>query len=374
MPFSRPIHGGNLVWASAMANCSPQMILDFSASINPLGPPASAIAAIQSSLEDLVSYPDPNYTYLREVFARFHQVPPEWILPGNGAAELLTWACRDLADLQSVCLLTPGFSDYQRALNTFEAKVQQISLPTHSLPPETDMAAIAPLYVDDLALKETLDAEANETVGLLLNNPHNPTGHLFQQDWIVPLLQKFGLVVVDEAFMDFLTPADQQSVIDWVQDYPNLVVIRSLTKFYSLPGLRLGYAIAHPERLQRWQQWRDPWSVNSLADAVGRVVLQDLPFQQRTWDWLAEVQPLLFQELVSLPGLQPFFSAANFLLVQSAQSVTHLQAELLKRHKILLRDCLSFPELGDRYFRIAIRTKEDNQRLLEGLNNVLEAV
>lgn len=367
MPLHRPIHGGNLVWASEIANCSPQLILDFSASINPLGPPVAAIAAIQNSLEDLVSYPDPNYTHLRDSLSQFHQVPPDWILPGNGAAELLTWACRDLAQLQAVCLFTPGFSDYSRALTTFEAKVQTILL-------EFSRSDLDLLSVDDRSLQTTLDTVADQTVGLLLNNPHNPTGHLFQRDWVVALLKKFGLVVVDEAFMDFLPPAEQQSVIDYVQNYPNLVVIRSLTKFYSLPGLRLGYAIAHPERLHRWQQWRDPWSVNTIADAVGQVVLQDLTFQQSTWNWLAEARPLLWQGLTRLAGLHPFPGNANFLLVQTNQSVTQMQTALLKRHQILIRDCLSFPELGDRYFRIAIRTQSDNQRLLTGLTEVLNSV
>jgi histidinol-phosphate/aromatic aminotransferase/cobyric acid decarboxylase-like protein len=194
---------------------------------------------------------------------------------------------------------------------------------------------------------------------------------LFERETIEPLIKQFALVVVDEAFMDFLPPDRQQSLISVVQDYPNLVVLRSLTKFYSLPGLRLGYCIAHPDRIRRWQQWRDPWPVNVLAEAAAVAVVQDTEFQQQTWDWLDSARSQLFQGLGSLPGLQPYQGAANFLLVQSKQPSSQLQEKLLKHSKILIRDCLSFPELGDGYFRVAVRTETDNRRLLEALEAIL---
>lgn len=361
-PLTRPHHGGNLVWASQMAGCSPAAILDFSASINPLGPPASAIAAIQSHLNQLVAYPDPDYTHLRAAIAQFHTLSPDWILPGNGAAELLTWACRDLAALDAVYLPTPAFSDYARALQAFNATVIRHPLANFAEP-------VVNLQLPYPAILR----HSSSQIGLLLNNPHNPTGHLFAPDDLFPFLEQCALVVVDEAFMDFLPPGHAKSLVDWVERFPNLVIVRSLTKFYSLPGLRLGYAIAHPDRLQRWQQWRDPWSVNTLAAAVGEVVLQDTTFQQQTWDWLCQTRPQLMQALARLPGLFPFPSAANFLLVRADAAVPKLQAELLQRHQVLIRDCLSFAELGDRYFRVAIRLPQENQRLIHGLTECLQA-
>jgi len=352
---NRPVHGGNLAWAASLANCSPSALLDFSASINPVGPPPSAIAAIHSHLPDLHSYPDPAYRSLRAALGQFHGIPPDYILPGNGAAELLTWAGRELAELEFTHLLTPAFSDYDRALSAFSAKV--VPLPLHLLSEAWELGAWP-----EAALTQA---------GLLLNNPHNPTGKLFPQEVVWAALQRYAIVVVDEAFMDFL-PADcQQSAIAWVQEFPNLVIVRSLTKFYSLPGLRIGYAIAHPDRLKRWQQWRDPWSVNGLAVAVGEVVVQDREFQQQTFAWLAQAKPQLFTGLASLPGLHPYPSAANFFLVRCDRSVTQIQAQLLQYHQILIRDCLSFPELGDRFFRVAVRSSSENQRLLQGLGEIL---
>ncbi len=359
--MNRPTHGGNLAWAAALAGCSPSFILDFSASINPLGPPKSAIAAIEQQLKDLVAYPDPNYHQLRASLSQLHPtLTPDWILPGNGSAELLTWAARELSKLEETCLLTPAFSDYQRALKAFDAKVREYPLMNFGFS-----------ILDFGLVIANLKSQIQNRRGLLLNNPHNPTGQLFDRETILPCLEQFALVVVDEAFMDFLPPDRQQSLISVVQDYPNLVILRSLTKFYSLPGLRLGYCVAHPDRLRRWQQWRDPWPVNVLAAAAAAAVVKDTAFQQQTWDWLLKARSQLFQGLASIQGLQPYESAANFLLVQSEQPSSQVQEKLLKHRRILIRDCLSFPELGDRFFRVAVRTEADNQRLLEGLDAFL---
>ena len=359
--FNRPLHGGNIAWAAALAGCSPDAILDFSASINPLGPPESVIAAIKSHLPNLKAYPDPDYHQLRVSLSEVHQVPPDWILPGNGSAELLTWAAWDLSELDQTFLITPAFSDYWRAFQAFNAKVVECPL----LSVEGEVVSLESLGWK----KQTLSSLNN---GLLLNNPHNPTGKLFFKETILPLLEMFALVVVDEAFMDFLPPDQEQSLISVVREFPNLVILRSLTKFYSLPGLRLGYAIAHPNRLQRWQARRDPWPVNVLAAAAGEAAIADQLFGQQTWDWLQRSGIKLFQGLANLPGLKPYESAVNFLLVKSAVSTSLLQEKLLKESQILIRDCLSFPELGDRYFRVAVRSQTDNQRLITELAKALD--
>ena len=351
---SRPMHGGNRQWAASFAGIAPEQILDFSASINPLGPPKSAIAAIQSHLTELNHYPDPEYTLLRQALGKFHQLSPEWILAGNGVAELLTWVGRDLSQLSATVLFTPAFTDYYRALKTFDCQVEKHPILFNN---------------QDLNLQVELPQIINShTKGILINNPHNPTGYLFSRDSLLPYLEQFALVVIDEAFMDFLSPEQQQSLIDLVPLHPNLVILRSLTKFYSLPGLRLGYAIAHPDRLQRWQAWRDPWCVNALAVAAGIAVLEDHEFQQQTWTWLAVARSQLFTGLSQIAGLNPLPNAANYLLVKTEIAGSILQKELLQNGKILIRDCLSFPELGDRYFRVAIRLEIENKRLIESLS------
>ncbi|MEL6495998.1 MAG: threonine-phosphate decarboxylase CobD [Cyanobacteria bacterium J06623_7] len=355
--MDRPHHGGNLNWAATIAGCPISALTDFSASINPLGIAPTILAILTNSLSQLTAYPDPEYSELRSHLAQHHHIDPQFILPGNGSAELLTWAARELAQQKFTYLIVPAFNDYQRAISAFDGQIKfvpldlttcgSISLPVPQSPPPHS--------------------------GLLLNNPHNPTGKLWTRETILPYLERFDLVVIDEAFMDFLTPDREQSLISSVVKYPNLVILRSLTKFYSLPGLRIGYAIAHPSRLSRWQQWRDPWSVNTLAVEATIAALQDKNFQQQTWDWLSEARSQLFQQLEQIPPLKPLPGAANYLLVQTERSAMGLQEKLLTEHQIVIRDCMSFPELGDRYFRLAVRLPAENTRLTQAIAAIVKA-
>jgi L-threonine-O-3-phosphate decarboxylase len=358
----RPHHGGNLTWAAALAGCRPQDILDFSASINPLGPPLSVLEAIAQHLTEIRAYPDPSATALREQLSRLHHVPLEWVMAGNGAAELLTWACRSLSEMTQVHLLTPAFGDYWRALKAFDAQVCPHALVATS---GEDTA----LLWQDGAVPDF--DEVGPGAGLLLNNPHNPTGKLYSKSDLLKWANRFSRVAIDEAFMDFLPSEDRHSFISEIGNYPHVVILRSLTKFYSIPGLRLGYAIGHPDLLSQWQSWRDPWSVNALAIAAGVAAVQDVSFQAQTHRWLAAAIPQLREGLAQLPGLDAIPGSVNFVLVRCNTSVIRLQESLLKQHKILIRDCASFPELGDRYFRVAVRTVAENERLLAALRAVL---
>jgi L-threonine-O-3-phosphate decarboxylase len=357
---NRPQHGGNLIWAATVAGCPPSSIVDFSASINPLGPPVSAVEAIKLHLHTLCSYPDPYYSELRSAIGQHHHIDVDWVLPGNGAAELLTWAAWELAKLDTTLIVTPAFGDYYRSLKTFGARILTRSL----VDPQGELGSL------DSAL-QSLPSVIPHSLGLIVNNPHNPTGQIWRRETIIPYLEEFDLVVIDESFMDFLDPTKEQSLISLIADYPNLVILRSLTKFYSLPGLRLGYCIAHPDRLRRWYHWRDPWPVNTLATAAGIAVLKDREFQWQTWEWLPIARLGLAEGLSKLAGLQVYPGAANFLLVRTDRAVTDLQYRLLQHDRLLIRDCLSFPELGDRFFRVAVRTDVDRDRLLSALAEIM---
>lgn len=345
-----PRHGGNLAWAAAIAGCDPQEILDFSASLNPWGPPDSVIAALKAAVPTIRDYPDPDCRPLVDALAALHQLPRTDFLVGNGVAELLTWVGRECADRQQIYLITPAFADYWRAVAAFSCPIVPISLTQV----QNGFGAIAPA----LTAKDAI----------LINNPHNPSGHLWSRNHLQPLLETGALVVVDEAFMDFLPPAASESLIEVVPQYPNLIVLRSLTKFYSLAGLRLGYGVSSPERWQRWRSWRDPWSVNGLAIIAGVSALGDRPFQEQTWAWLPPARHAFGNALEALPHLKVVAeSKANFLLIQAMDSILPLQTYLLQHHRILIRDCCSFPELGASYFRVAVRRDSENQQLLEGL-------
>ncbi|MDR7898078.1 threonine-phosphate decarboxylase CobD [Thermosynechococcus sp. JY1334] len=345
-----PRHGGNLAWAAAIAGCAPDEILDFSASLNPWGPPDSVIAALQTALPTIRNYPDPDCRPLGDAIATLHQLPRDYFLVGNGAAELLTWVGRECSDRRQIYLVTPAFADYRRALASFACPIVPIPLAQV----QSDFGAIAPSLTPEDAI--------------LINNPHNPSGQLWSRNQLQPLLETGALVIVDEAFMDFLPPAASESLVGVVPQYSNLIVLRSLTKFYSLAGLRLGYGVSSPERWQRWRSWRDPWSVNSLAIIAGVTALGDRPFQENTWQWLPPARHAFAAALNTMPELKVVTeSKANFLLIKATDAILPLQTYLLQQHRILIRDCCSFPELGASYFRVAVRRDSENQRLLEGL-------
>ncbi|MGQ9836620.1 MAG: pyridoxal phosphate-dependent aminotransferase [Cyanobacteriota bacterium] len=379
-----PQHGGNRAWGAAIAGCSPKDILDFSASLNPLGPPQSVLQALSKALSELdpvaiSRYPEPEYWQLRTQIAEYWGVDPDWVFVGNGAAELLTWAARDVQG-QEVWLPQPAFGDYERALSAAGAVIKPLMCP---FPDEQGSLSLA---------KGVRECGSRPQV-LWLNNPHNPTGGLISRLEILELLPQFQQVMVDEAFMDFL-PADapgagteglrdpvaahdaavswSQTLIPYLAAYPNTVVIRSLTKFYTLPGLRIGFAVGHPDHWQRWRRWRDPWSVNGLAAVAVAAALADEPFRQRTLAWLPVARAHLYKGLQALPGWDPYPSQANFVLVRCPGSATQIQRALLQRHQILVRDCRSFPELGDCYLRIGLRTLREQEQLLSAFREILE--
>ncbi len=254
--FERPHHGGNLGWAADIAGCPAFSLLDFSASINPLGPPPEVLEAIQSAFPALHHYPDPQYGLLRQAIANYHNLSMDWVLPGNGSAELLTLAGRTFADLEYTNLVTPAFGDYGRSWRGAGAKLKIVPWQVGHAWPWQNLGLTAPITGN------------NCQHGLILNNPHNPSGFLLPRSKILELLPRYQWVVVDEAFMDFLSPSEDQSLIPWLTQFPNLIILRSLTKFYRLPGLRLGYALGHPDLLAQWQTWRDPWPVNVFAEAA----------------------------------------------------------------------------------------------------------
>ena len=211
---------------------------------------------------------------------------------------------------------------------------------------------------------------------LWICNPHNPTGQLWSCESLVPLLERYSLVICDEAFLPLVPDGERQSLIPLVQHHPNLVVIRSLTKLYGIAGLRLGYAVAQPERLQRWAAWRDPWPVNGIALAVGERLLAS-PRRYRRWcervqRWTATEGAWMQQQLASLPGITAMPSAANYLLIRSETSQVPLREALEQRHRILLRDCRSFAGLGECWLRIGLQSRWNNRRIVRALRRELQ--
>ena len=349
-------HGGNLEATARRLGCRPSQLLDASASLVPFALRWSARWALLRA--DLRAYPDRSSQRLRTLLARLHQIEPDLLLPGNGAAELFTWAARDAAQCGVSVLPQPGFADYGRGLRCWDGVMEETSLP---------------LQWDD-TFPQAMPACASGDV-LWITNPHNPTGQLWSRASLEPLLDRYRLVICDEAFLPLVPNGEEQSLISLVATTPNLVVIRSLTKLYGIAGVRLGYVVAQPERLQRWAGWRDPWPINAFASALAEAVLRD-PRDYRLWchrvqRWCAEEGQWLLDQLALLPGIQPLPSAANYLLIRGERSLQPLREALETRHRILLRDCRSFPGLGESWLRIGYQNRRGNRRIIRALRTEL---
>jgi len=347
-------HGGNRSAMARSLGCSAAELLDASASLVPWTP--NRLPRIWSSWRD---YPDRHQRLLAASIAALHGLDAEAVLCGNGAAELFTWTARDAASAGLNLLPAPGFADYIRALRCWKGRIEETSLPL------TWPGAFPQPYPD-----------CGEGNVAWICNPHNPTGQLWSRASLESLLSRFALVICDEAFLPLVPDGEQQSLIPLVAKHPNLVVIRSLTKLYGIAGLRLGYAVARPERLQRWAEWRDPWPVNGIALAVGERLLAS-PRRYHRWckrvqRWTAKEGAWMEQQLAMLPGITPMPSAANYLLIRSKQSLVPLREALEQRHRILLRDCRSFEGLGEKWLRIGLQSPRNNRRIVSAMRQELQ--
>jgi threonine-phosphate decarboxylase len=348
-------HGGDVhAWAK-QARIDPAEIIDFSATINPLGPPASVRKAFQKSYEEIPRYPDPYGQELKEALAKRHEMKPEELLLGNGSTQLIYLLCFALRPRKAL-VVGPAFSEHANALTLAGAKVRFLPLTADGdfrFSTEEFMAAWG--KADDMAFVTT----PNSVTGQLI-----PRAEIEKIARIALIRRRF--LVVDEAFMDF---AEGESVKQLIRDNPYLIILRSLTKFYALPGLRLGYLLAHSRRVAQFAAYLEPWSVNGPAQKVALACLADRSFGLKTERWLRRERIFLTQALIALKRFQPYPSSANFLLVRIANDnsdALELRYFLLGR-KILIRACNSFAGLGTDHFRVAVLRRKDNRRLLEAL-------
>ncbi len=354
-----PIHGGNVAQEAQRLGCDPNDLLDASASLVPFAVPKSLKSCLKQALHSshLRDYPDRNYEELRKAIASWHGINPNFVLPGNGAAELFTWAARDAAREGLSGLPSPGFADYKRALRCWHGTYQNEELPL-SWPEE---------FPQHFPINP-------KTEVLWITNPHNPTGQLWSKQSIIPLVEKYKLVICDEAFLPLAPVGEKQSLIPFAEMCPNLIVIRSLTKLFGIAGLRLGYVVSNEKRLNHWREYRDPWPVNGLAMAAGEMLMKDTAGLQK---WLKKVHNWVLHEgnwcqhkFKQIPGITPHPSSTNFFLIESQHSLVSIREELAQRH-ILLRDCRSFAKLGGNWLRVSLQNRKGNNKIHKALRSLL---
>ncbi len=332
-------------------------LLDFSANINPLGMPESLKQAMIENLACAERYPDVEYQQLHQALAAHHGVPASCILAGNGETESIFTLVHGLKPRRAM-VVAPGFAEYRRALETIDCQIE-----TYALREE-----------DGWQLTERiLSSLTTELDCLFLCTPNNPTGLLPERallDAIAARCRTLGIaLILDEAFIDFI--ADEPGFIADLKHNPHVWVLRSLTKFYAIPGLRLGYVLNGDERaVARLRKHQMPWSINAFAALAGERVLNDHDYQQATLRWLAREGQRLYQALDEIDGLTVYPGRANYLFLRCERADIELQYALLQQ-RVLIRSCANYPGLDGRYFRVAVRSEAENQRLLAALRQAL---
>ena len=338
-------HGGDIYG-------NPGVSLDFSVNTNPLGMPEKVRQALLSHVDEFTRYPDPACRALCAAIAEFEGVPSDWVLCGNGAADLLYRLCYALRPREAL-VCAPTFSEYERALEQAGCRVRR-----HILTADNGFS------VTD-ALCEQLVSELDI---LFLCQPNNPTGRLIPMDLMEGMIkraQQNGVVViVDECFLDFTAGA---SVRQYLEDTPGLAVLKAFTKIYAMAGLRLGYLLTSDNVLKcKTETAGQCWSVSVPAQIAGAAALTCKGWASMTRQLIEEERAFLSAQLNAL-GLTVFPSDANFLLLHSERP---LYGPLLQKG-ILIRKCENFIGLDESYYRIGIKTREENKRFLQAVKEVL---
>ncbi|MBA4492800.1 threonine-phosphate decarboxylase CobD [Paenactinomyces guangxiensis] len=363
-------HGGDIVTAAEIFAVNGREWIDFSSNIYPYGPPGTVVERLRECLSEpgwtaLTRYPDPESRKLKHQIATFHGIDADQVLVGNGAAELIDLLLSVLGP-ERVGVIEPAFAEYSAA-----AKKRKMAVTSLITKWEKKFQP---------SLEEAIQL-INQTGLVFVGIPNNPTGHSlsfsFLEEMAAAAVRSGTWLVMDEAFIDFLPDGENRSFIHQIRRFPTTIVVRSMTKFYALPGLRLGYVVAASSVIRQLKRMQTPWSVNSLAQVAGCTVLDqqvNQAFAQQVHNWLREEKAQLKADLERLTWLEVFPGEANYLLLRiqtkkAFLSASQLQEELGKRG-LLIRDCSMYQGLDERYFRIAVKTRSQNQTLISALTEV----
>lgn len=346
------VHGGDWAGYRAEFGCD---ALDFSANVSPLGLPAGVAAAIINALPTADRYPDPLCRELRAALAGAEGVPADWILCGNGAADLIFRLALAMRPRRAL-LPAPTFAEYEAALQTVGCAVQRVFLR------EENEFAVTEKFID---------AVTPETDIVFLCQPNNPTGQVTPPALVERLVRRCAecgaVLVVDECFLDFLPDRDAWTAKQFLRDAPHLIILKAFTKLYAMAGVRLGYALCGDAALlEKMRGAGQPWAVSSLAQAAGLAALQETAYAGAVRALIAEQRPRMAAGLRAL-GLRVMDGQANYLLFRATPDF----GEKLRRRGAVVRSCANYPGLDAAWYRTAVRTAEENTRLLQIMGEIL---
>jgi len=344
-------HGGTPEADLSRLDLQQGPILDFSVNLNPLGPPEIIRERWMDVIDGIENYPTLEGDGVSYYYQKKFGISPKNVLVGNGSTEMIYLLPRVLG-FREVIVISPSYHDYSRASEMAGAKVIR-----YHLSAENKFRSPG----RDKIIKLLKDAEA-----LWLGNPNNPTGSLFRKELILELAEKFPekWFIIDEAFMQYVEESEEISLVVH-EKMPNILVTHSLTKFYCLAGLRLGGVIGHEKVISRLRKSKEPWTVNGVAEKIAPLLLQCEDYEGKSRSLIQGERRRLFNALESIRGITPYPSFANFILCrwQLTDNLDDLMRRLLS-NGIYVRDCRNFNGLEKNFFRLAIRSPEENDRLI----------
>lgn len=343
----RKLHGGDIYRHPD--------VIDFSVNTNPLGAPEAVKRAVQESVANIEHYPDVKCEALREAISGFEQVNMEEILCGNGAAELF-FAAVQAVQPHKALVMAPSFSEYEEALRSVGAEVEYYYLR------EEDNFQIREDYVDKLT--EEIDM-------IFLCNPNNPTGQTIEREMLTRILERCKeqniFALLDECFLEFLDEPERYELTDLRGEYPNLLIVKAFTKIFSMPGLRLGYAISSNQQILEEMSWKlQQWNVSIPAQMAGVAALESPEeYIRQTRDYVSGQREYM-RNILKMMGYVVFASKANYLFFKGRPG---LEKEALEAG-FLIRDCQNYEGLEEGFYRIAVRKEEEQERLITWLGRL----
>ena len=380
-------HGGNIYKVFREKNI--KGIMDYSSNINPYGIPESLKKRITENLEILERYPDPDYVELREKLAHLNKIDMSDIVLGNGATEII-FLFMKVINPKKILIVSPTFGEYERAVKATEIPGDIVSL---SCSDDNKNIENKEIEIEYFELKESDDFKLN--IGNLKNelekkydlliicNPNNPTGKflkLTQTEEILKECNKYDTkLFIDEAFIEFLADGMKESIINTEENKKNLFVTRAFTKFFAIPGLRLGYGMYFDKELeQKISEKKEPWSVNNIAEMAGLTVLDDTEYIEKTLKWITKEKIYMYEKLNEISGIKVYETEVNFItgkidekLFSEGLNVKILREKMLEQ-EILIRDASNFKFLDERFFRLAIKDRESNDRVIEAMKEIFQ--
>ena len=368
------LHGGNIY--KVFRERDIEEILDYSSNINPYGIPESLKKAIRENLNILERYPDPDYIQLRSKIAFENKVDISDVILGNGATEIIFLYMRAVKP-KKIIIVSPTFAEYERAVRAVqENREDGLQIDYFPLREEEGFNVNVENLISGLERGYDL---------LIMCNPNNPTGKflpLTEMERIIGKCnEKETKLFVDEAFIEFVEGGTKKSVVNAKVNKKNLFVVRAFTKFFAIPGLRLGYGICLDEDITfAMDEKKEPWSVNNIAELAGITVLDDSEYIERTERWIKEEKEYVYKKLQSIDWIKPYKTEVNFILVKIEDNMVKrgINAgklkEVMLEKGILIRDASNFKYLDESYFRLAIKDRKDNNKIIDTLGECLNGM